>query len=57
MLTFGNIEIEKKKKKFHRYKNPAFLNNLIISNKYLLVKEIINPLSVMLMNMKLNHSL
>ena len=56
MLTFGNIEIEKKKK-FHRYKNPTFLNNLIISNKYLLVKEIINPLSVMLMNMKLNHSL
>ena len=32
MLTFGNIEIEKKKKKFHSYKNTAFLNKLKISN-------------------------
>ena len=60
IITFGNTEIEKYI--FHHYKNPIFLedidtNNILISNKLLLVKKIINTLLITwMMITKLSHA-
>ena len=58
IITFADIKI--KERRFHRYKNPIFLEDVDIENiliRLLLVREIINfLLGTRIMIIKLNYS-
>ena len=61
IITFGDIKIEKKKKKFNCYKNPVPLSNVDIEKALASIKisfeeETISPLLVTcIMMIKLSH--
>ena len=52
ILTFGDIQIEKKKKKFHRHKSPVPLRDI---NLFLVKKTISTLLVNYIMIIKLSH--